>query len=301
MKILFTADLHLLRATQDRILHRLRAWLVVYRPDAIVVAGDLSSAPQADETLERLRDCFPKGPIAVCLGNHDFWLHDSVRNEFHALSAVIDRYWVPAAKSFDVVLLDLENLSLPGITIVGCYGHYDLGFAIPDLAYEGIRVTEEDYLRGSPSTGSPMRWRDFQLMPRGLHPRKVALEQVDRMKTRLSEPGASRVIAVLHTPPFEELLGLPPVGLPAVDHAQAASHPSIYAFFRAYLGNRSMGAALWQSRHKIVGVVCGHTHRRAGPISLGGMTGINIGSDYGDPQAALFSSELNQFERLPAL
>ena len=170
-----------------------------------------------------------------------------------------------------------------------------------DLAYDGVRVTEEDYLRGSPSISSPMRWRDFQLMPRGLHPREIALEQVLGMKARLSEPGASRFIAVLHTPPFEELLGLPPVGLPAVDHAQAASPPSVYAFFKAYLGNRSMGTALWQSRHKIVGVVCGHTHRRAGPISLGGMTGINIGSDYGDPQAALFSSELNQFERLPAL
>lgn len=296
MKILFTADLHLLRATQDRILQRLRAWIAVYRPDSVVVAGDLSSAPQADETLEKIRNCFPAGPLAVCLGNHDFWLHDSERNECRTLSAVIDRYWVPPAKWYDVVLLDLENLSLPGITVVGGYGHYDLGFAVPDLAYDGVRVTEEDYLRGSPSAGSPMRWRDFQLMPRGLHPHEVALEQVEGMKTRLSETGASRLIAVLHTPPFEELLGLP-----AVDNARSASPPSVYAFFKAYLGNRSMGAALWQSRHKIVGVVCGHTHRRAGPISLGGMTGLNIGSDYGDLQAALFSSDLNRFERLPVL
>ena len=190
MKILFTADLHLLRATQDRILQRLRAWIVRYRPDAVVVAGDLSSAPQADETLKKIRGCFPQGPLAVCLGNHDFWLHDSARNECHVLSAVIDRYWVAPAKSFDIVLLDVENLSLSGFTIVGAYGHYDLGFAVPDLAYDGVRVTEEDYLRGSPFTGSPMRWRDFQLMPSGLHPREVALQQVEGMKRRLSESGA---------------------------------------------------------------------------------------------------------------
>jgi len=293
VKILFTADLHLLRATQDRILQRLRAWIVRCRPDAVVVAGDLSSAPQADETLKKIRGCFPKGPLAVCLGNHDFWLHDSARNECHVLSAVIDRYWVPPAKSFDVVLLDLENLSLQDLTIVGAYGHYDLGFAVPDLAYDGVRVTEEDYLRGSPFTGSPIRWRDFQLMPSGLHPREVALEQVEGMKTRLAESGTSRVIAVLHTPPFEELLGVPPV-------SSMLSPPSVYAFFKAYLGNRSMGAALWESRHKLVGVVCGHTHRRAGPINLDGMIGINIGSDYGDPQAALFSSDSSRFERLPA-
>ncbi len=294
MKILFTADLHLLRATQDRILQRLRVWIVRCRPDAVVVAGDLSSAPQAEETLTKIRGCFPEGPLAVCLGNHDFWLHDGARNECHALSAVIDRYWIPPAKSFNIVLLDVENLSLQDITIVGGYGHYDLGFAVPDLAYGGVRVTEEDYLRGSPFTGSPMRWRDFQLMPGGLHPREVAREQVQGMKTRLSESGASRVIVVLHTPPFEELLGLS-----TVNDMRSDPPPSVYAFFRAYLGNRSMGAALWESRQKIVGVVCGHTHRRAGPVNLGGMTGINIGSDYGDPQAALFSSDSNRFERLP--
>jgi Icc-related predicted phosphoesterase len=295
VKILFTADLHLLRATQDRILQRLRAWILRCRPDAVVVAGDLSSAPQAEETLQKIRGCFPKGPLAVCLGNHDFWLHDSARSECGTLSSIIDRYWVPPAKFLDVVLLDRENLSLRGLTIAGGYGHYDLGFAVPDLIYEGVRMTEEDYLRGSPFPGSPLRWRDFQLMPSGLHPREVALEQVQGVKTRLAESGASRAIVVLHTPPFAELLGVP-----IFNEIRSESPPSIYAFFRAYLGNRSMGAALWESRDQIIGVVCGHTHRRAGPVNLGGMTGINIGSDYGDPQAALFSSESDRFERLAA-
>ena len=38
-------------------------------------------------------------------------------------------------------------------------------------------------------------------------------------------------------------------------------------------------------------MVCGHTHRRAGPLNLAGMIGINIGSDYGAPKGALFSSD----------
>jgi Icc-related predicted phosphoesterase len=292
VKILFTADLHLLRATQERTLLKVREWITRYRPDALVVAGDLSSAQQAEDTLKNLRACFPQGPIAVCLGNHDFWMLDNSRNERDSLSSIIERYWAPAAKSFDVVLLDGGNLHLQGVAIVGGYGHYDLGFAVPGLAYDGIRVTEEDYLRGSPSADSALRWRDFQFMPREQHPREIARGQVESVRKRLSEAGNARIIVVLHTPPFEELLGLPPLrALPT------NSNPSIYAFFRAYLGNRSMGILLQEARDNLVAVVCGHTHRRAGPLNLSGTIGINIGSDYGAPKAALFSSDSNRFER----
>ena len=291
MRILFTADLHLLRATQDQTLLKVREWITRYQPDALVVAGDLSSAQQAGETLKNLRDCFPQGPIAVCLGNHDFWMLDNSRRERESLSDIIERYWVPAAKSSGVVLLDGGNLHLHGVAIVGGYGHYDLGFAVPGLAYDGRRVTEEDYLRGSPSTDSALRWRDFQFMPRELHPREIARGQVESVRKRLAEAGNARTIVVLHTPPFEELLGVPPFSaLPA------HSNPSIYAFFRAYLGNRSMGILLRQAQDNLVAVVCGHTHRRAGPLNLGGMIGINIGSDYGTPRGALFSCDLNRFE-----
>lgn len=294
MKILFTADLHLLRATQEHTLLKVRKWITRHRPDAFVVAGDLSSSQQAEDTLRNLRSCFPKGPIAVCLGNHDFWMHDRFRKECDSLAGVVHRWWAPAATSLDIALLDAGNLRLQDVTIVGGYGHYDLGFAVPDLAYEGIAVTEEDYLRGSPSAGSALRWRDFQFMPNDGHPRDVAREQVTGVQRRLTEAGNTRTIVVLHTPPFEELLGVPPLS-----SRPLRSAPSIYAFFRAYLGNRSMGTLLRESRANLIAVVCGHTHRRAGPMNIGGIIGINIGSDYGEPRAAIFSSDSNRFERLP--
>ena len=200
MNILFTADLHLVRATQERTLLKLQEWITRLRPDALVVAGDLSSAQQAGETLKSLRGCFPQGPIAVCLGNHDFWVLDDSRKEVTSLADVIDRYWVPAAKSVDVVLLDQGNLRLQGLTIVGGYGHYDLGFAVPGLAYDGVRVVEDDYLRGAPSTDSVLRWRDFQFMPRGGDLREIARLQVEGVRQRLSESGNSGAIVVLHHP-----------------------------------------------------------------------------------------------------
>ena len=59
-----------------------------------------------------------------------------------------------------------------------------------------------------------------------------------------------------------------------------------------------MGKLLKEARDNLVAVVCGHTHRAAGPINLDGTIGINIGSDYGAPKAALFSCDSNKFERL---
>jgi Icc-related predicted phosphoesterase len=294
VKILFTADLHLLRATRDKTLQRLRNWISLSRPDSVVIAGDIANASQALDALGEIRRCFPDGPIAVCLGNHDFWLHANARNQCSGLSAVIDRYWAPAAHFFDIHLLDLENFLVGDVTIAGGYGHYDLGFALPGLAYQGVVVTEEDYLRGSPHSGSPLRWRDFQLMPGGLHPLAVASEQVQSVKSRLLAAGESRVIAVLHTPPYEELLGIP---IPA--ESPDGAPPSQYAFFRAYLGNRSMGIALQGFSEKLLAIVCGHTHRQAGPVRLHNAIGINIGSDYDHPMAALYSSATKTMERLP--
>ena len=131
-------------------------------------------------------------------------------------------------------------------------------------------------------------------MPDDQHLREIARQQVVGVQRRLLEAGNSRTIVVLHTPPFEELLGVP-----AIDSAPPDSSPSVYAFFRAYLGNRAMGNLLREARQDLLAVVCGHTHRAVGPMNLGRTIGINIGSDYGEPKAALYLSDLNRFERLP--
>ena len=294
MRILFTADLHLLRATREGILKSVRAWISLFRPDGLVIAGDIASAAQASDALGEIRRCVPDQPIAVCLGNHDFWLHEEARNECDSLSAVIDRYWVPAAQASDIGLLDRENFRIGAVTIVGGYGHYDLGFALPGLAYRGVAVTEEDYIRGCPSLDNPLRWRDFQLMPGSLHPRTVAIEQIRAVTARIRAVGDSPLIVVLHTPPFEELLGISVT-------THDGSPPSQYAFFRAYLGNRAMGDALRNLKKRFLAVVCGHTHRPAGPAKMHGTIGVNIGSDYGHPRAVLYSFETGTLERVSNL
>lgn len=293
MKILLTADTHLLKATAKKTLELLRQWVVNQRPDCLVIAGDLSSAAHADRTLEQFRAAFPDGPIAVCLGNHDFWLHDDVRSQFRSLEQVVEHFWAPAAKRFDVTLLDVENWVSDEVTIVGGYGHYDLGFAVPDLAYAGVQVTQQDYLAGHPRVGTALRWRDNQFMPPALDIQTLAEKQVKDLSGRLQAAKDSPILAVLHTAPFEDLLGI-------VKLADLRLHDPLseYAFFRAYLGNRAMGDLLLQFRKQLVGVVCGHTHRAAGPLDVGGVAGINIGSDYGDLKGAIYLSDTGRFERL---
>ena len=202
VKILFTADLHLLRATQER------DAVEGPRVDHPISAGRVRrcrrpvECQQAGDTLKNLRGCFPQGPIAVCLGNHDFWTLENSQREHDSLSGVIDRYWAPAARSFDIVLLDGGNLHLQDIAIVGGYGHYDLGFAIPGLAYDGILVTEEDYLRGSPSARFRIAMARFPVHAARTPPQEIARGQVEWVRQRLAEIGNSRISGGIAYPPF---------------------------------------------------------------------------------------------------
>jgi len=292
LKILLTADLHLLRASREHTLSVLASWVDRLRPEVMVIAGDVASAPQAAEALLALRRIFSQGWLAICLGNHDFWMHDEARPRYASLEQVVEEHWLPATRQAEVVLLDSGNLELPDLYLVGGYGHYDLGFAVPGLAYGDLKISEADYLRGACPEVSAMRWRDFQLMPAiqtGLH--EVAAAQVTGFERRLIQTGMKPVLAVMHTAPFQELLGIPPlpVGVP----------PPERAFFRAYLGNRGMGVMLRRHLHRLCGIVCGHTHRPAGPVDVNGVPGVNVGSDYGAPKAVVYEVAESRFWRVP--
>jgi 3',5'-cyclic AMP phosphodiesterase CpdA len=292
VRLLITSDLHLIPRWREVVLERLRVWIRTYRPDGLVIAGDLSVAPEAANSLRHLREIFPNGPIALTLGNHDFWL--SSGNGCHSLSEVIDRYWRPAADQFGICLLDLHNLPLGEITLVGAYGHYDLGFRCPHLRYDGAVVTEAHYLAGRPPISTSLRWQDFFRMPPDLDLALVAQEQVRGLEARLRAVPEKRAFVVLHTPPFAELLGIPDISTVNLEA------PSVYAFFRAYLGNEQMGTILRQEKERIVGVVCGHTHREVPPTDLGNFFGVNIGSDYGEPTAYLFETKTNRLTKIRA-
>jgi Icc-related predicted phosphoesterase len=282
MKLLVTSDLHLVRVWRPIVLGALAEWVWKVSPDALVIAGDIAVATEADTALHELRRVFPDGPIIIALGNHDFW--GGVVPGCRTLGAIIERIWQAPAQRYNVTLLDQENFYSEELVLVGGYGHYDLGFAVPELRYQGEIVTHNHYLSGRPPIETSLRWRDFDWMPRDADLLTVAHAQVEAVRSRILATGSRRIFLALHTPPFEELLGVPDASL--LD----PGNPPIRAFFRAYLGNRAMGEMLRLYSARIAGLVCGHTHRAAGPVDLGGFAGFNVGSDYGVPRGFVLDS-----------
>jgi 3',5'-cyclic AMP phosphodiesterase CpdA len=288
MRLLVTSDLHLVRAWRETVLDALSRWVGEASPDGMVVAGDIAVATEADTVLGELRRIFPHGPIIVVLGNHDFW--GGALAGCRSLAATVERFWQAPAERYDVNLLDQANFYSDELVFIGGYGHYDLGFAAPELRYEGKTVTREHYLRGRPPIETPLRWRDFDWMPGVTDVLKVAQAQVEAVESKILAAGSRRIFVVLHTPPFERLLGVPDASM--LD----PEDPPIRAFFRAYLGNRAMGEMLRLHSERMAGVVCGHTHRAAGPVDLGGFPGFNVGSDYGAPRGFIVDTKAPRIE-----
>jgi Icc-related predicted phosphoesterase len=283
MKLLVTSDLHLVRVWRPIVLAALAQWERETSPDALVIAGDIAVAAEADTVLRELRRIFPHGPIIAALGNHDFW--GGAAGGCRTLEATVERFWQAPAQRYHVTLLDQENFDSDELVLVGGYGHYDLGFAVPQLCYQGKMVTQDHYLSGRPPIETPLRWRDFDWMPPAGNVVTIAAAQVDAVQSRIVATGSRRVFLVLHTPPFEELLGIPDASL--LD----PEDPPIRAFFRAYLGNRAMGEMLRLYGARIAGIVCGHTHRAVEPMDLGGFAGLNVGSDYGVPRGFIIDTK----------
>jgi 3',5'-cyclic AMP phosphodiesterase CpdA len=282
MKLLVTSDLHLVRFWRPAVLKLVESWVDELLPDGLLIAGDIAVPAEADTALRALRQLFPNGPIIIALGNHDFWA--SPGSDCASLEQVIQRFWWKPAEQYDIALLDVANFQLGELVFVGGYGHYDLGFAFPRLCYDGQWVSRQHYLTGRPPAETPLRWRDFDWMPGASDLPGLATAQVDSVQMRLAEAGSMPVFVALHTPPFSALLGIPDAQ--EVD----PEDPPIRAFFRAYLGNRLMGEMLEAHSAHIRGLVCGHTHRPAGPLQLDGFTGVNVGSDYGTPQALVLDA-----------
>lgn len=99
MKILHTADLHLGQVMyqnytreeeHDCFFRQLDAWCGQYRPDAVVVSGDIFDIQQPGAIVKRrfneyfvnLHNCYPSMAIVVVAGNHDS------ASRFHADNAV---------------------------------------------------------------------------------------------------------------------------------------------------------------------------------------------------------------------
>lgn len=270
--ILFTADLHVnIDAISVRgrdILSELKETVERDNPDAVVIAGDLSTPSKAAIHIPWIRNAVGDRPLAVTLGNHDFWTGSVSGKDFHLLENTITEVWEKPCRDNDVVLLDRENAlwnTMAGeIAIVGGYGHFDLGLAWPNLRLDGKRVTREIYLKGD-------RWNDFRFIPGCAEFLKVnAGAQATVIANRLDQAIAAkkRILMATHTCPWPELNGHPRSGTSS-------------DLFTAYAGNSLVGKETEKRASHVEFLMCGHTHYRVEEQLLHGIPSLNIGADYG--------------------
>jgi predicted phosphodiesterase len=282
MKLLITADLHLNiparnRRTGQFVIEAFKAGVNEHNPDGIVIAGDIGIPEHSHRHLVEIREAIGDRLFAITLGNHDFWLDSTGHGKFTGLSQVIRRYWREPARDVGAILLDLENADLGDVVLAGCYGHYDLGLAVPDLVIEGRKVTKAMYLSGGING---LFWNDFRNIP-NCAPRLFdeAAEQAEELASRMDAAIARgrRLVAVTHTCPWKELNGHP-MGRGSLD------------IFAAYSGNSLVGQVLSARAHSIDFHCCGHTHM---PVELQEILGIrclNIGADYGVFRAVIYDT-----------
>jgi len=273
MKILFLADLHWAASGMPDHSKQIQPLIEHEHVDAIVICGDICHPENADVVLSWIRKIVGDVPVAICLGNHDFWVGQKSAWKYD-FDGVIEEFWQPACAAFGIGLLDRDNLVLDGITVVGGYGHYDFGHAVPNLRIEGWLVNEQDY-QGGCISGLTGRWNDMVYMASRRSTKKEAKLQTKRIIERLDVAirGGGRIVMAVHTPPFAELS----------THA-----PS---FFSAYNGNADLGGKLADRAAEIELLVCGHTHRIVEPALFGGIHCLNVGNDYGELYGVLYDAK----------
>ena len=282
MKILFTADLHLNihapnprsgRSAMEDFAEAIRR----EKPEVVVVAGDIGTASHAARHLTEIRNAVGDRPLAITLGNHDFWLPSICHAQFSNLDQVVTRFWREPARDLDIVLLDRENLDLGEIAVAGCYGHFDLGHAEPGLHVGGVEVTKSIYLSGGMGG---LYWGDFRYIPNcAIGIREEAREQADGIASRMDAAiaaGKSLLIAT-HTCPWRELNGHPLRG----DASDILS---------AYSGNSLLGRKIESRANHIDFLLCGHTHKRVREQCLHNIRCLNVGADYGQFRGVVYNT-----------
>jgi len=276
MNILITADLHL--STHPSVLAALAEAVARATPDAVIVAGDIGSPLRAAEHFAALRAAVGDRPIAVTLGNHDFWLFGPEYRYHRTLQSIQERYWETPAREAEIVLLDCENAEWDGLAVVGGYGHFDLGLAEPNLQIGGVPITREIYLSGG---FGRLYWNDFRWIPHcGTRVQTEARAQARAIAARMDAAIGSgkRILAAVHTCPWRELNGHPLRG----DENDILS---------AYSGNSLLGKEMEKRAAAIDFLACGHTHLPVAQRSIVGIPALNVGAHYGLFRGVLYDTK----------
>lgn len=241
------------------------------KPDAILLTGDIAHAESIVIFLTHVSRHLGV-PIYYVLGNHDFFggYISPVRQAVARLEQVeSSSLYLKKLKYLSVQSAPLELA--PGVCLIGHDGWGDGRYG----NYKGTDLEFNDFIRISDLSGLTKEGRLQKLNDLGteaaLHIRRLLTQAVENY---------SRIILVMHVPPFEELCVSKPRAL--LDDFPAASSTSNWSPFMAC---KAVGDVILEImsplQHITLEIYCGHTHTAAVYKPLPNVTARVGGAQYG--------------------
>jgi hypothetical protein len=282
VKILFLSDINLFSDNRESVIAQLGAIKNAAQPHAVVVVGDLVATYLAKESCSMLRGIFDIQPIALVMGNYSLWLSGGTALGLNP-EDIIEKFWRPAARTNQIILLDEGNFDLGDVIVTGGYGHFDFGFATPNLRIGDALVSREDYERGITS-GGVLVSNDPRMLACARGTEREAKRQAQGIGRRLDAAIATGkpVLEVTHTVPFSEL------NLNSKSPKDDGSHPS------AYSGNSLVGEVIKPRASRIDLLVCAHACAAVHEEIVQGVRSVNLGSASDRIQGILYETETKQ-------
>lgn len=288
MRLLLTSDPHIATATHfitqsgARFLRSLKMATQIHQPDIVVVAGDIAEARTARFALCALRNAVGDRPLSICLGNHDYWVDRRTWDDYPTYAAVRSDHWIEPCKELGITLLDEQNAEFDKFTIVGGYGHYDLGIDLAELKGGYIQtlrnVRDHLYPVGNGPGWSCVDRFYFPHWESNL--KSVAQAEACGVEKRLKMAieNNKKLIVATHTCAWPELSNRPLTNT-TID------------YIKAFSVNSSIGKILKTQAKHIDLVVCAHTHFEVKERSISGIDRcLNIGSANSIMHAVLYDT-----------
>jgi len=253
MQVVITADLHYGVGNNQRIVADFAKKVIRTKADVLLLIGDTFAFNQQllVECL-RLFDSFEGDKLFVA-GNHDLWTRgtDSLK--------VYEKTLPRITKLCGFHYLDQKPFTKGKVGFVGNISWYDYSFK------DKSKPILPQYYSSKQWPGV-VSWNDSLYVHLGMSD-SAFTERVNRkLKRHLAQASkqAGTIICAVHHVPFRQLL--------------RTNHTSTDKFLTAFSGSEATGKII-QSFPKVKYVFCGHTHQKKRAM-IGGITAINIGSDY---------------------
>ncbi|MBI5516115.1 MAG: metallophosphoesterase [Deltaproteobacteria bacterium] len=260
MRLAWATDVHL-NFLPKRGIAAFGGELSAQRPDAVLITGDLSEAPELEAHLRQLAEALPC-PLYFVLGNHDFYRGSlrAVRARMRELPREGRARWLPA---LGVVPLTHDA------ALVGVDGWADGRYG----AWEASQVLLNDYVFIEELSGLT-KARRLEVL------RATAQAEAEALRPVLSE-ALERfpvVYVATHVPPFRE----------ACWYEGRISNDDWLPHFTC----KAVGEVLLEGARASPGrqlqVLCGHTHGEGSAQPLPNLRVLTGGAEYGHPKLAGF-------------